>query len=60
MGQLERLHEYISAADLEKIRRELRQEWDRYKRSRLYGHGEETKENGLDMILLYLIKKGIL
>ncbi len=35
-------------------------DWESYKQSRLMLHGEEVEDNKLDMLLIYLIKRGLL
>ena len=35
-----------------------RRDWESYKRERSILHGEEVKDNGLDMLIVYLIKRG--
>jgi len=69
MGNVERLDEYFNDQDplsdgevsqrLDDIKQEIRRDWESYRRSRLCLHGEEVKDNGFDMLLVYLIRKGI-
>ena len=69
MGTVEQLQKYfdrdsVSDCDvgkrLDDIKTEMELEWQRYKQSRLYLHGETIADNRLDMILIYLLKKGLL
>ena len=69
MGHLERLSKYSSISvenldalkgKLRSIKEEIAQEWFTYKRSRAILHGENIQDDQLDMLLVYLIKKGIL
>ena len=69
MGELERLnryfinrHEPVKDSEirdrLDEIKSQMARDWQDYKRSRLILHGEEVKDNGLDMLIVYLIKRG--
>ena len=69
MGNVERLHKYFNHQDpisdgevgrrLDDIKQEIRREWESYKLSRLMLHGEEVKDNALEMLLIYFIRKGL-
>jgi len=69
MGELEQLHKYFNDQDpsisdrevsqsLDDIMQEIRRDWKSYKLSRLMLHGEEVRDNGFEMLLVYLIKQG--
>ena len=68
MGNVERLDKYFNSQDplsdeevsqrLDEIKQEIRRDWESYKRSRLCLHGEEVKDNGFDMVIVFLIKRG--
>jgi len=68
MGLVEKLSEQCqqcrepSEEELSKslnvLKRSIRESWKRYKIHRRVMHGEEVRDNPLDMLLLYLIRKG--
>ena len=65
MGEVEKLNRYLNQRrdikwDLEDIKQEIQCDWGDYKHSRLILHGEQVQDNKMDMLLLYLIKKGII
>ncbi len=70
MGHLEQLQKSFNhhsdlrdhelTQKLDDLKREMRSDWADYKRSRLMLHGEEVKDNGMNMLLTFLIKRGIL
>ena len=45
---------------LQKLRREVIQDWKAFKRYHTIMHGSEIKDSLLDVILVHLIKKGVL
>ena len=45
---------------LEELKRDIRQDWESYKRYHSIMHDNTIKDNGLSMVLVYLIKKGVL
>ena len=70
MGHLERLNRYFNengsdhlnhyelSNKLDAIKRDIRAEWEDYKRSREIMSDAVIKDNALEMVLLYFIKKG--
>lgn len=76
MGEVERLDEYFNSGfksnhsdsmceheinrDFDAVNQVIKKEWSAYKRSRLILHGERVQDNSLDMILLYLLKRGVI
>ena len=71
MGEVEQLNNYFNrepklirgytlSRRLDEVKREIQQGWQEYKRSRAILHGEATTDDKLDMLLIYLIKKGLL
>ena len=70
MGSVEQLHKHFNDQDsvsdgevsqrLDDIKQEIRREWESYKHSRLYLHGEKIADSRLDMLLIYLIQRGVL
>ena len=70
MGYLEQLNKHYSYSDsisdydlsrkLDILKRDIRRDWQSYKRERSILHGEEVKDNGLDMLIVFLIKRGFM
>lgn len=68
MGELEvfqrKINRTLSEEDvkvrLEELKREIRQDWESYKRYHSIMHDNRIKDNGLSMVLVYLLKRGIL
>jgi predicted neutral ceramidase superfamily lipid hydrolase len=46
--------------DLDKIERDIRRSWERYKMQRACMHGVEVKDTALKMVLLWMLEKGII
>jgi len=62
---VERLHRFDEPQmndhdKLDTIKREMFKEWQEHKRQRFFLHGEEITDDRLDMLLMYLIRKGLL
>ena len=45
---------------LEDVRRDIKREWREFKRYQQIMRGRRLKDNGIDMLLVFLIKRGIL
>ena len=52
--------DYAFDQRLNTLKQDIKREWQRYKRSRWFRHGETTRDNILDMFLVYLVKRGVL
>ena len=68
MGELEQLYNRYADSDsipdydlsrkLDIVKRDIRRDWDKYKTDRTMLHDAEVKDNKLDMLLIFLIKRG--
>ena len=68
MGNLERLNRYHNNLEssnsyevkekLDSIKQEMVRDWNSYKQSRTVLSDEEVQDNKLDMLIVYLIKRG--
>ena len=75
MGEVERLTDYFDKGNkkdllgrddaeaitkrLPEVEQEIRQTWERYKTHMLIRHGIRLEDNGLRMILVWLMSKGV-
>jgi hypothetical protein len=68
MGEVERLHRAFNRTlspeetkeRVHELKREIREEWSRFKIHGRIMQGEEIEDNLLDCLLLFFVKKGIL
>lgn len=68
MGRVEQLHKnfnkILSTEEtkerVNELKREIREEWTRFKIHEQTMHGEEVEDSLLDCLLLFLVKKGVL
>ena len=70
MGEVERLYKYFEGGDsvseddlkrrLEVVERDIRESWGSYKRYQWNMHGQKVEDNGLRMVLLWLLRRGII
>jgi len=55
---MEDIDSYKIKQTLDRIKRDIRRDWDIYKKSRQYLSDEEIRDNTIDMVLLFFIKRG--
>ena len=70
MGHVEQLDRYFKGAEsvsedqlkerLQILERDVRRSWETYKNYQEIMHGERVQDNGLRMVLLWMLRKGIL
>jgi len=68
MGRVERLHKTFNKTlspkeakeRVNELKREIREEWCRFKIHERTMHGEDVEDSLLDCLLLFFVKKGLL
>ena len=69
MGKVEELNRYFNGVDslsedelkrrLDALECDIRESWGSYKRYQWNMHGQKVEDNGLRMVLLWLLRQGL-
>lgn len=70
MGHVEQLNRYFESTEsvsedelrdqLRTLERNIRESWEKHKQHHAIMHGTEIKDNGLEMVLLWMLRGGLI